>query len=311
MTVPVLLYGSEIWGMPKFKCKALRNIESDEFCLERHLMDNDIENVHNKFYKIILGVNKYTTNASIHGETGSFPMFTYSLKSMMSFWFHILSAPKDSLLYAAYQTDLYLTNNDNNISWSASFKKILKYYGFEHMWNNQSTYNVHKSIFAFHKVVQNKFKLYWKFTISNDCKKLRTYCKFKDVFETEPYLKDSKLFKIRRLISKFRLSNHKLEVEIGRYSKPKTPLEHRICKKCYDNEIEDEFHHIMKCPKYDNKRKDLFVIYTSPDYNIDSFEDDILLDIFFEIMKCKSYDDTIRLYKYLSDDDDPTNSSLG
>ena len=68
----------------------------------------------------------------------------------------------------------------------------------------------------------------------------------------------------------------------------------------------------MKCPKYDYKRKDLFAIYTSQDYAIDSFEDDILLDIFFDIMKCKSYDDTIRLYKYLSDDDDPpeSNSSL-
>ena len=36
-----------------------------------------------------------------------------------------------------------------------------------------------------------------------------------------------------RSLTKFRISNHKLKFETGRYSKHITPLENRICEKCF------------------------------------------------------------------------------
>ena len=56
----------------------------------------------------------------------------------------------------------------------------------------------------------------------------------------------------RYIISRWRLSNHDLRIETGRYTKPITPREERNCDTC--NTIEDEHHVIFDCPKYDTVR---------------------------------------------------------
>ena len=63
----------------------------------------------------------------------------------------------------------------------------------------------------------------------------------------------------RKEFSKLRISSHQLQIEIGRYSKPrKTPIPERICKLCNDLKIEDEQHFIMDCPFYSIERNTLF-----------------------------------------------------
>ena len=47
-----------------------------------------------------------------------------------------------------------------------------------------------------------------------------------------------------------------LHIETGRFKN--TPLEDRICTLCNSNEIEDEFHFVMKCPVYSEIRNSLF-----------------------------------------------------
>jgi hypothetical protein len=59
-----------------------------------------------------------------------------------------------------------------------------------------------------------------------------------DNFGFENYLHILSDFNRRKSFTKFRISNHKLKIETGRYSKPITPLENRICKKCFSDEIE-------------------------------------------------------------------------
>ena len=53
-------------------------------------------------------------------------------------------------------------------------------------------------------------------------------------------------------------TSHSLEIEIGRHKNPKVPVDQRICNKCVLNVIEDEFHFLVICPKYDNIRKILY-----------------------------------------------------
>ena len=50
-------------------------------------------------------------------------------------------------------------------------------------------------------------------------------------------------FSIRSIFTKFRISDHSLEIEKCRYNK--TPCEERLCKNC--GVIEDEAHFISKC----------------------------------------------------------------
>ena len=66
--------------------------------------------------------------------------------------------------------------------------------------------------------------------------------------------------KLRRLLSRFRLSNHKLQIEVGRHIKPKQPLSERICKLCDRNCIEDEEHFIIHCTYYEDIRKEFLSI---------------------------------------------------
>ena len=49
----------------------------------------------------------------------------------------------------------------------------------------------------------------------------------------------------RKIITRWRLSCHKLKIETGRYTKPKTPREHRTCAIC--EVLDDEYHALFQC----------------------------------------------------------------
>jgi hypothetical protein len=98
-----------------------------------------------------------------------------------------------------------------------------------------------------------KYKELWKYNIFIDNKK--SNCKlFKNKFTFEPYLYWGNYDK-RRLITKFRISSHQLEIERERYRN--IPTSPRICKLC-NLEVEDELHFLLECPKSNKIRKEIF-----------------------------------------------------
>ena len=56
----------------------------------------------------------------------------------------------------------------------------------------------------------------------------------------------------RFIITRWRLSNHDLKIETGRYTRPTTPREQRTCDVC--GVLEDEYHAIFVCPRYNELR---------------------------------------------------------
>ena len=80
---------------------------------------------------------------------------------------------------------------------------------------------------------------------------------FKHSISLENYILQNSL-KERRHFTKLRISAHSLAVETGRYSKPKTPVESRLCQHCNQGVIENEYHMVMECPVYSLERKELF-----------------------------------------------------
>ena len=58
----------------------------------------------------------------------------------------------------------------------------------------------------------------------------------------------------RRIITKFRISTHRLEIERGRYLN--VPVEHRICKLC-KLDTENEIHFLLECPVLETSRHDI------------------------------------------------------
>ena len=89
---------------------------------------------------------------------------------------------------------------------------------------------------------------------ANQSNKMRTYGKFKtiDNYKCEDYLHQVTNTRDRITLIKLPLSNHKLAIETGRYSRPFEKPEERICPIC-KIEMEDEYHFLNICPAYQEK----------------------------------------------------------
>ena len=72
----------------------------------------------------------------------------------------------------------------------------------------------------------------------------------------ENYLLNVKDLKTRIAVSKLRLSDHRLEMETGRYHRPKKNVNDRLCSVC--NEVESEMHCPMTCKINKEDREKFF-----------------------------------------------------
>ena len=119
----------------------------------------------------------------------------------------------------------------------------------------------------------------WQDIICKDGKpgnKLRWYNTFKHVFLYEPYLNNITVKTDRVSFTKLRVSNHKLQIELGRYHKPnKIPAEERFCLVCSGNHIENAFHFLMDCNGYEDTRRKFYaeISETVPEFIDMSSED--------------------------------------
>ena len=92
----------------------------------------------------------------------------------------------------------------------------------------------------------------------NTNNKLRTYAVFKISYEMEKYLDSNLTRPLVSAISKLRTCTHSLEIETGRYARPRIPPEQRVCRMCNLNHTEDEMHFLFQCPAYEDYRKSLY-----------------------------------------------------
>ena len=104
-------------------------------------------------------------------------------------------------------------------------------------------------------IVFESFKRKWGHMLEDIAKNplLRTYITLKSEFKIEPFLCKIKNPKYRVAIAKLRASSHTLEIERGRHSKPKTPVNNRLCYFC--KLLEDEPHFLITCPAYHDERQ--------------------------------------------------------
>ena len=96
----------------------------------------------------------------------------------------------------------------------------------------------------------------WHEQVSNS-PKCEYYNHFKTMLNVERYIICNLPFTIRRALAKFRCSNHKLNIEVGRNSG--IPREYRTCGHCIINNnsycIEDEYHAFFNRSLYDDIRQ--------------------------------------------------------
>ena len=121
---------------------------------------------------------------------------------------------------------------------------------------------------AYKKTTKNNiikyYKTSWKSKLTDpNLTRLKVYKVINSEFITTKHL--DLPFRMRKMISKIRCSDHPLEIEKGRHLN--IPRDERTCKVCTDGVIEDEEHFLLKCEVYQTLR----VKYHMYEHNIQDF----------------------------------------
>ena len=276
--LPILEYGLEIWYTGK-------EIQ-------------DIEKVHLRYLKYMLGVKTQTSTLAIYGETGRLPLLIRQQIRVVKFWVRILKLPENHMVKSAYNCLFELDMVGHN-NWCSLVRHLLDFVDMSNVWEQQFIVNNTTFIGKVTEKLSSLYIAYWKNQIGDSERNpiLRTYKLFKTQFCLESYLLNIQNHCIRKTLAKFRLSSHILQIEVGRHSKPKTPVAERTCK-CNESAIEDEMHLLLFCSFYSDLRCRFFQNISITGIIDRSNMSD--LDFFVAIMSCKDKNIVNILGKYIT-----------
>ena len=77
-------------------------------------------------------------------------------------------------------------------------------------------------------------------------------------YRIEPHLIYLNNKKHQRALTRLRVSSHKLNIELGRHSRPPIPRANRLCNFCNSKEVDDEIHFLTKCEFHSEARYHMF-----------------------------------------------------
>lgn len=223
--VPVTDYASAVWGYSK---------------------NSHSEQVQNKAIRCFLGVNQFTPIPGLQGEMGWMPAKFRKMKNMLRYWNRLVKMPNDRLT-----KKIFMHNQTVNSKWCQEIQEIFAKIDKNEIYDNTSLYNLDE----FDNDIKPCIDNFWNVQI-NSKPKLRTFKTFKTNFEVSDYIQAIKNRYTRSIFAKFRLGILQLSIETGRYTQVK--LEDRVCKLCNNGSIEDEFHFLCKCSKYNELRISLY-----------------------------------------------------
>ena len=103
LIIPILLYGSEVWGYENLV---------------------KIEVFYKKFIKNALRLNLQTPDCMVFGESGRYPISYYINQRMINFWHRIASGKDSKLSYVYYILIRSLHDREMHSPWLAHIKKV-------------------------------------------------------------------------------------------------------------------------------------------------------------------------------------------
>ena len=253
---PICLYNAE--NLAHLSRHQIESLQKKRVSLLSYMMQAEHSKVQLKFMKFILGVNRNCSNIATLGEVGEFPLYLNGLSALLSFWHRIANLPLKTLVNQALNAQ---TKDDPDSEWLATVKFLLSELNLNEHYANPALATEDQ----FSKICKSKIKdlflQQWTAQLMGvnvdhpHSSKLRFYKLFKTNFTREPYLAEISNFHLRKRLTKFRCSDHKLEIEVGRHKK--IDAKDRVCRICMDG-VETEEHFLRFCPKYCNLRTRYF-----------------------------------------------------
>jgi hypothetical protein len=169
------------------------------------------------------------------------PLYIIIINTILKYLNRIIELDHDSLLYQSFLESKSIWQSGKE-SWFSNFNKMSK-----ELNTNIEDYDIN----SVKEFLITKFQKYWIKKIELNGK-LDTYQKFEFNFRREIYLNEVENKNHRRYLTKFRISVHNLEIEIGRYKNK--PRDERLCSGCLKVEIEVNF--LFECNSYSTLRDD-------------------------------------------------------
>lgn len=243
VVVPILLYGSEVWG---------------------HVDLNQMEIFHRKFLKSILKVRKTTPNCMVYGECGVESLENLVNIRILNFWLRLLSGKdtKLSVLMFRLTRKLFCLDDSNALyfksKWLTNLYTFLGRSGFANMFlANSSDFNPIWLKKSFRQRSSDIFVQNWRADLASNglCK---SYSIIKSDLKIEDYL-CALPSALKYTLCKFRCGNHGLPymktVFARKVAKGKVPkVISDQCTLCSLQICGDEFHYIMVCPFFGESR---------------------------------------------------------
>ena len=235
LVLPVLLYGCEVWGYSDI---------------------TQIEVLHRKFIKILLGINASTPNVMVYGESGHFPVLNHVICRMIAFYMRLENGNHFKISYIMFQLMRIKVYHDNfEAPWIDMVRNNLCRIGMRDIWEYQGlNFSTEYVKLAVKRRIMDIFLQDWSNELQHHDYCV-TYRSFKKDWQLENYLVDLSYFH-RLAICKFRCRSNYIPISKTRFKN--FNHDDLICPLCDIDEIADETHLLFNCPFFLDERNKCF-----------------------------------------------------
>jgi hypothetical protein len=234
---PILDYGAEIWGFRTYPC---------------------IDAIQNRAIRSFLGVHNLTPILAMNGDFGLTQSSVRRKMAMLRYWNKVQTMAPTRMVKKIFTWEKTM----NTKAWADEMLQLFQVLNLESKFVNNEIVSVDQCWALLHERECQS----WREAVETS-PKLRTYVQFKCNYGVEPYVTNVFNRAQRSVLAKLRCGVLPLEIETGRWKG--VPAEERFCTICKNALVEDEYHFVFVCEKYNDKRIAFMNVIVSkyPEFN--------------------------------------------
>ena len=265
---PVVSYGCQIWLPTTHAFRQIQasldgnNSSISPPSLPKIALD-PLERLHLSFLKWTLGVNKYTSNAAVWGDSGRHPLVITHAKQVFSYMERLKRLESDNspalVRHALKEQEM------SSLGWFTGLQNL-----------KTSLERAHQRDYPYPSQIRAGLKIWFENTWDAERranKKLNYYNSIKEEFGPELYLNLHLGYWESKHLAQLRTSSHSYNIETGRHGQKRSTIVNRLCPNCthnmddtmallaelpfFDPILEDEHHILLSCPSYNIFRNSL------------------------------------------------------
>ena len=234
---PISTYAAEVWGAFGHKPQHVTNMLEHIY----QKLKSPYEVLHLKACKWSLKVSRRSSNFGVLSELGRYPIIMNIIMAVCKYRVRLDSFCPDDLLFHAISSQKLLSHNSNkSATYHSSTEGLFKILGLSKNISTQSSRDMKMKV---KDTFLGRFNSALSHFKGDAQSKLNLYSKLKTDFRLEPHLLNNTG---GSYITKFRISDHNLPIERGRYERPKPPRNLRVCTQCHSG-VGDEEHALFHC----------------------------------------------------------------